>query len=112
MKKFNNISWKNAIIELHKPENVNKKGSFLSRLIFDEIMSNFLINSKIRKSIKKIKKNRKKFDNKPFEIIKQRINYKLTNDQVNAINEIRELNPAMCNTKNILLDFALSKTKN
>tara|TARA_Y100000816_G_scaffold48751_1_gene30862 strand:- start:1161 stop:2543 length:1383 start_codon:yes stop_codon:yes gene_type:complete len=51
-------------------------------------MSNFLINSKIRKSIKKIKKNRKKFDNKPFEIIKQRINYKLTNDQVNALNEI------------------------
>ena len=88
LKKFNNISWKNAIIELHKPENVNKKGSFLSRLIFDEIMSNFLINSKIRKSIKKIKKNRKKFDNKPFEIIKQRINYKLTNDQVNALNEI------------------------
>ena len=88
LKKFNNISWKNAIIELHKPENVNKKGSFLSRLIFDEIMSNFLINSKIRKSIKKIKKNRKKFDNKPFEIIKKRINYKLTNDQVNALNEI------------------------
>ena len=88
LKKFNNISWKNAIIELHKPENVNKKGSFLSRLIFDEIMSNFLINSKIRKSIKKIKKNRKKFDNKPFEIIKKRINYKLTNDQINALNEI------------------------
>ena len=88
LKKFNNISWKNAIIELHKPENVNKKGSFLSRLIFDEIMSNFLINSKIRKSIKKIKKNRKKFNNKPIEIIKKRINYKLTNDQVNALNEI------------------------
>ena len=29
LKKFNNISWKNAILELHKPENINKKGNFL-----------------------------------------------------------------------------------
>jgi len=88
LKKFNNISWKNAILELHKPENINKKGNFLSRLIFDEIMSNFLINSKIRKSIKKIKKNRKKFNNEAYDFIKSRIDYKLTNDQINALNEI------------------------
>ena len=59
-KKFNYISWKEAIIELHNPKNINKKGNFLNRLIFDEIISTFLINSKIRKTIKKVKKNQKK----------------------------------------------------
>ena len=90
LKKFNNISWKNAILELHKPENFKKKGKFLSRLIFDEIFSNFLINSKIRKSVKKIKKNKKIFDDKSFNEIKKKISYKLTDDQLNSIKEINK----------------------
>ncbi len=90
LKKFNNISWKNAIIELHKPENFKKKGKFLSRLIFDEIISNFLINSKIRKSVKKIKKNKKIFDDKSFNEIKKKISYELTDDQLNSIKEINK----------------------
>ena len=60
LKKFNYISWKKSILELHNPKNIRKKGNFLSRLIFDEILSTFLINSKIRKNIKKTKKNKKK----------------------------------------------------
>ena len=39
--KFNNITWKDAIIQLHEPRNVNKKGDFYDRLVFDEIFSNF-----------------------------------------------------------------------
>ena len=31
---FKNISWRDAIIELHNPKNVKKKGNFLKRLIF------------------------------------------------------------------------------
>ena len=39
LRNFNNISWKEAIIKIHDPKNVNKKGDFLYRLIFDEILS-------------------------------------------------------------------------
>ena len=57
LKKFKYISWKKSILELHNPKNVKKKGLFLDRLIFDEILSTFLINSRIRKSVKKSKKS-------------------------------------------------------
>ena len=88
LKKFNYISWRNSVIQLHDPKNIKKKGSFLNRLIFDEILSTFLVNSKIRTSIKKIKKNRKKFDLTEFEQIKKRLKFKLTKDQINSINDI------------------------
>ena len=57
LKKFNNISWNDSIKELHKAENIGKyKDNFYQRLAFDEIFSTFLVNSEIRKKIKKIKK--------------------------------------------------------
>ena len=90
LKKFDNISWKKAVLELHNPNNINKKGNFLERLIFDEILSTFLINSKIRKTIKKFKKEKKIFDNDFSNNIKKRLNYELTNDQANALNEINK----------------------
>ena len=88
LKKFNYISWKNAILELHNPKNVKKKGHFLNRLIFDEIMSTFLINSSVRKKIKKRKKANKNFDENEFNKIKAKVNFEFTNDQLLAINEI------------------------
>ena len=88
LKKFDYITWKNSIIDLHNPENINKKGNFLNRLIFDEILSHFLINSKIRKSIKKIKKINKQFDNKEINKIKKRFGFDLTYDQKIAIEQI------------------------
>ena len=90
LKKFNYISWKKAILELHDPKNVKKKGNFLKRLIFDEILSVFLINSNIRKTIKKVKKKNKEFNNKPYQKIIKKIDFKLTNDQLNAINQINK----------------------
>ena len=61
--KFGNIKWNEAIIELHKPENIgNHKKNFYQRLAFDEIFSTFLVNSEIRKKIKKIKKKGKIID--------------------------------------------------
>ena len=90
LKKFNYISWKNALLELHDPKNIKKKGNFLSRLIFDEIISTFLINSRIRKAIKKIKKVSKKFDDKEFDRIKNKVDFELTNDQNVALNEINK----------------------
>ena len=88
LRKFDNISWKKAVLELHNPNNINKKGNFLERLIFDEILSTFLINSKIRKTIKKFKKEKKIFDDKFSNLIKKKLNYELTSDQVNALDEI------------------------
>ena len=88
LRKFDNISWKKAVLELHNPNNINKKGNFLERLIFDEILSTFLINSKIRKTIKKFKKEKKIFDNNFSINVKKKLDYELTSDQVNALNEI------------------------
>ena len=62
----------------------------MERLIFDEILSTFLINSKIRKTIKKFKKEKKIFDNDFSNNIKKRLNYELTYDQTNALNEINK----------------------
>ncbi len=88
LKKFNYISWKKSILELHDPKNIKKKGNFLNRLIFDEILSTFLINSKVRKAVKKNKKKNKKFNNKEFIKIKEKINFDLTEDQLNALEQI------------------------
>jgi len=90
LKKFNYISWKNALLELHNPKNIKKKGNFLNRLIFDEIISTFLINSRIRKAIKKIKKVSKKFNDKEFDRIKNKVDFELTNDQNIALDEINK----------------------
>ena len=88
LKKFDNISWKKAVLELHNPNNINKKGNFLKRLIFDEILSTFLINSKIRKTIKKFKKEKKIFNDDFSNNIKKELSYELTSDQTKALNEI------------------------
>ena len=87
-KKFDNISWKESIIQLHDPKNLNQQGNFYKRLVFDEILSNFLISSSIRRSVKKFKKNKKTFSLDPFNYIKKKINFELTSDQIKAINEI------------------------
>ncbi|WP_435149749.1 OB-fold nucleic acid binding domain-containing protein [Candidatus Pelagibacter bacterium nBUS_32] len=57
LNKFDNINWNDSIKKLHNPENIgNYKKNFYQRLAFDEIFSTFLVNSEIRKKIKKIKK--------------------------------------------------------
>ena len=89
MKKFNYISWNDSIKELHNPENIEKnKGNFYQRLVFDEIFSTFLVNSEIRKKIKKIKKIKKKIDIKKQNEIISNLNFSLTNDQKKTLNEI------------------------
>ena len=55
LEKFDNESWNNSIIKLHDPKNINKyKTNFYKRLAYDEILASFLVNSEIRKKIKKI----------------------------------------------------------
>jgi ATP-dependent DNA helicase RecG len=89
LKKFDNISWNESIIELHKPENVgNYKSNFYKRLAYDEIFASFLVHSEIRKKIKKIKKENKIFNENDQKNILSKLNFKLTNDQIRSLKEI------------------------
>ena len=89
LKNFGNIGWNDSIKKLHDPENIGKfKENFYQRLAFDEIFSTFLVNSEIRKKIKKIKKTKKKFDIKKQGEIISKLDFSLTNDQTKTLNEI------------------------
>ena len=89
--KFNNISWNDSIKELHKPENIGSyKKFFYQRLAFDEIFSTFLVNSEIRKKIKKIKKKNKIIKKKKQSLIINDLDFKLTNDQIKTLEEINQ----------------------
>ena len=90
-RKFDNISWNEAIKELHKAENIGQYSkNFYQRLAFDEIFSFFLVNSEIRKKIKKIKKQKKIFNNSIQDNIISKLKFKLTNDQIKALIEIND----------------------
>ena len=89
-KKFNNIKWKDAILKIHSLDNKEiLKSKYYKRLIFDELFAHFLLSSKIRTKIKKIKKSQKIFKDCKEKLI-QDLNFKLTNDQEAAIKIINE----------------------
>ena len=91
LKKFDNESWNNSIVKLHDPKNINNyKSNFYKRLAYDEILASFLVNSEIRKKIKKIKKTSKKFDTKSFDEITAKLNFKLTHDQQASLIDINK----------------------
>ncbi len=91
LKRFDNVSWNDSIKKLHEPENIGKfKENFYQRLAFDEIFSTFLVNSEIRKKIKKIKKIKKKFDVKKQGEIISKLDFSLTKDQNKTLNEINK----------------------
>jgi len=89
LKKFNNVTWNESIKKIHSEDFENLKNSYyLRRLIFDEIMSNFLISSQIRQKIKKTKKKEKNFKVSLNDVYIKKLSFKLTNDQNKAIEEI------------------------
>ena len=91
LKNFNNISWNESIKKLHEPENIGKfKENFYLRLAFDEIFSTFLVNSEIRKKIRKIKKIKKKIETKKQNEIISKLDFSLTNDQKKTLSEINK----------------------
>ena len=97
LKKFSNISWNDSIKKLHDAENISKfKENFYQRLAYDEIFSTFLVNSEIRKKIKRIKKTKKKFDIKLQDEITSKLDFSLTNDQNKTLDEI---NKDLCSDK-------------
>ncbi len=91
LKNFDNESWNDAIVKLHDPTNIeNYKASFYKRLAYDEILASFLVNSEIRKRIKKIKKTSKKFTKKPYKNITNKLDFNLTKDQLASLEEINK----------------------
>ncbi len=89
-KKFNNIKWKDAILKIHSLDTKEiLKSKYYKRLVFDELFAHFLLSSKIRTKIKKIKKSQKIFKDCKEKLI-QNLNFKLTNDQEAAIKIINE----------------------
>ncbi len=91
LKRFNNISWNDSIIELHNPENVGKyKSNFYERLAYDEILASFLVHSEIRKKIKKIKKQKKIFNSNYENSLLRKLDFELTNDQKKSLIEINQ----------------------
>ncbi len=89
-KKFNNIKWKDAILKIHSLDTEEiLKSKYYKRLVFDELFAHFLLSSKIRTKIKKIKKSQKIFKDCKEKLIKD-LNFKLTNDQEAAINIINQ----------------------
>ncbi len=89
-KKFNNIKWKDAILKIHSLDtNEILKSKYYKRLVFDELFAHFLLSSKIRTKIKKIKKSQKIFKDCKEQLI-QDLNFKLTNDQEAAITIINK----------------------
>ena len=89
IKNFDSISWNESIKELHKPGNKeNYKKNFYKRLAYDEIFSTFLVNSEIRKKIKKTKKINKNINIKKQNLIIKDLDFKLTKDQLKSLKEI------------------------
>ena len=89
LKRFNFISWYDSVKQLHNPDNIgNYKKNYYQRLAYDEIFSTFLVNSEIRKKIKKIKKKRKILDIQKQKQITKNLKFELTSDQIKTLNEI------------------------
>ena len=88
LKHFDNISWNEAVNNLHNPKNVHKEKKYINRLIFDEILSTFLINSNIKKNFKRRKKIPKAINLDLIYKVEKLIGFKLTPDQLNALKQI------------------------
>ena len=86
---FNNVSWRDSIIKLHKEDiNTLRNSKYFKRLVFDEVFANFLLSSKIRSKIKKIKKKNKLINLNYQKKILENFKFKLTNDQISALENI------------------------
>ena len=92
IKKYNFVSWKEAVEKLHNPEIEDKyieKNYFRRRLAFDELFAHQLAICIIRnidnKKISVVFKNNNKLKN---NLIKN-LEFKLTNSQITVVNEIQ-----------------------
>ena len=89
MKKFDYKNWRESILHLHDPKiKQDFQSDYYRRLVYDEILSSLIVLSQIRKKIKKIKKEPKKFGDKLSKKIISNFHFQLTKNQIDIINEI------------------------
>ncbi len=88
LNKIGNINWSSSIIDIHNKKQTDITSKSYRRLAYDEILSNFLVLSHVRKKIKKHKKEKKDFDSLYSKKIINNLNFNLTNDQNKVLNEI------------------------
>merc|ERR1712167_61859 len=85
LKKNNFLSWKENIVALHKTkDSQNNLSITYKRLVFDEILANFIILSKNRKKIKRKKKN-KSFKSIISNEILKNLSFELTKSQKDVL---------------------------
>ena len=90
LKKIGNVSWSEAIVNLHQNINKDFNSNFYRRLAYDEILANLLVLSQVRKRVKKYKKKNKLFDKRLSDKIINNFDFYLTSNQNKIINEINE----------------------
>ena len=97
LNKIGNVSWSKSIFYLHEKKVKDLNSQYYRRLAYDEILSNLLVLSQVRKRIKKLKKIGKRFDNTLSDKLIKNFNFALTNDQKKVIKEINS--DLKCNYK-------------
>ena len=90
LKKIGNVSWYKSIFNIHSNKQKDFNSKFYRRLAYDEVLSNLLVLSQVRKRIRKFKKKNKKFDDFLSEKIKKNLNFSLTSSQTKIIEEINK----------------------
>ena len=91
LEKFGFCSWNESIVKIHNLNNSDvENNKYLRRLALDEILSNLIVLSKNRKKFKKIIKESKKFKNSLSNKILNNLNFKLTKNQEEVVNEIND----------------------
>ena len=90
LKKIGNVSWAKSIKCLHEQKQNEITSKYYRRLAYDEILSNFLVLSQVRRRIKKFKKKNKVFDNTISDVLKKNFDFSFTSDQKMVIEEINK----------------------
>ena len=88
LKKIGNVDWSKSIINVHQEKGNGINSPYYRRLAYDEILSNLLVLSQVRKRIKKLKKEKKNFNDTLSKKVADNFNFLLTNDQKKSIDEI------------------------
>jgi len=90
LKKIGNVSWAKSVFYLHDKKGGDLNSQYYRRLAYDEILSNMLVLSQIRKRIKKLKKRKKIFNNFLSKKLIENFLFSLTQDQKKVIDEINK----------------------
>ena len=90
LKKIGNVSWSESLFNVHENKKNDLNSKYYKRLAYDEILTNLLVLSQVRKRVKKLKKKIKIFDDSLSKKIIMNFNHSLTSDQIKVIEEINK----------------------